>query len=295
MSLSVIIPAYGRTELLIRCIHSLGRTLQGDLDYTVCVIDDGSGIDEAYVRDKAQIDYPLEWISFPSNRGRSAARNEGIRATSGDIIVFLDSDMEASKDFLSAHLLCHEKHLKTAAVGRIIWPHSGGFMNYISARGVRKLADGDTVPPWYFVTGNASVPRSELPADAPFDETLPVWGGEDLDLGMRLHSTGINFVSVPEAVSYHNFEGTLRQHVERTRLYGTKALPVLIGRYPDLYHVVRLDMLDSPAGRFLVNSSVFYPLYVFARLFNFSPLPSKLYDYLTFAAYARGWLEGNKP
>ena len=294
MSLSVIIPAYGRTELLIRCIRSLGRDVQGDLDYTVCVVDDGSGIDVGYVRDTAQVDYPLEWISFPSNRGRSAARNEGIIATSGEIIVFLDSDMEAREDFLSAHLLCHEKHPKTAAVGRIIWPKGGGFMNYIGTRGMRKLAADDIVPPRYFVTGNASVPRAELPADAPFDETLPVWGGEDLDLGMRLHSTGINFVSVPEAVSYHNFEGTLRQHVERTRHYGKKTLPVLIGRYPDLYHVVRLDLLDSPAGRFSVNSPVFYPLYGFARLFDFLPLPSILYDYLTFAAYARGWMEGNK-
>ena len=295
MSLSVIIPAYGRTELLIRCIRSLGRDVQGDMDYTVCVIDDGSGIDEGYVRDKAQVDYPLEWISFSSNRGRSAARNEGIMATSGDIIVFLDSDMEAREYFLSAHLLCHEKHLKTAAVGRIIWPNGGGFMNYISTRGVRKLAAGDTIPPWYFVTGNASVPRAEFPADAPFDETLPVWGGEDLDIGMRLHSTGINFVYVPEAVSYHNFEGTLTQHVERTRHYGKMTLPVLIARYPELYHVVRLDMLDSPAGRFLVNSSMFYPLYIFARLFDFLSLSSKLYDFLTFAAYAVGWLDGYKP
>ena len=294
MSLSVIIPAYGRVEYLIRCLYTFNKNVQGNLDYSVCVVDDGSGIDEGYVREKAQVNYPLEWRSFSSNRGRSAARNEGIRATTGNIIVFLDSDMEAREGFLLAHTKCHEEHPKTAAVGRIAWPEGGSFLKYISSRGIRKLAPGDPVPPWYFVTGNASLQRSDLPSADPFDETLPGWGGEDLDLGMHLYTKGVQFISVPDAVSYHNFEGTIAEHVKRTFLYGKSTLPVLVDRYPDLYRVVRLDMLDSSFVRCAVKSVVFRPFYVLARIFKFFPLPAMLYDYLTFAAYTRGWLEGKR-
>ncbi|MCE5249965.1 glycosyltransferase [bacterium] len=294
MNLSVIIPAYGRPGLLIRCLRSLCREMQGTPDYTVCVVDDGSGLDESCIRDSAEADYPLVWHSFPSNKGRSAARNEGIGKTNGDIVVFLDSDMEAKPGFLIAHALRHEKNPHAAVIGNIIWSEGGGFRAYIGSRGVHKLTFGEPVPPWYFVTGNASVRRSDLPSGKVFDEKLPGWGGEDLDLGLRLHKAGIGFVHAPEAVAYHHFEGTLAGHIRRMAMYGEHALPVLIARHPELYRIVRLDTLDRTAGRFAVNGAVYYPLFLATRMLDFLPLPTKLYDYLTFAAYARGWLKGRR-
>lgn len=294
MSLSVVIPAHGRVELLVRCLRSLNGDVQGDLDYTVCVVDDGSSIDEGYIRDKVHPTYTIIWRAFQSNRGRSVARNEGVETTTGDIVVFIDSDMEARRGFLNAHLRWHENHPHTVAIGTIIWPKGGGFQRYIGSRGVHKLAHGNPVPPWYFVTGNASVRRSDLPGERPFDEELGGWGGEDQDLGMRLHAAGIRFVHVPEAETFHHFEGTLEQHIRRTRLYGRNTLPELVGRHPALREAVRLDVLDTAAGRICVSKPVFSALYLFARLADWMPLPAKLYDYLTFAAYARGWIEGGR-
>ena len=295
MNLSVVIPAHGRVELLISCLRSLNVDVQGDHDCTVCVVDDGSSIDEGYVRDSVHATFTLIWRAFRSNRGRSAARNEGVKATTGDIVVFLDSDMEAQRGFLDTHLHWHENHPHTAAIGAIIWPKGGGFLRYIGSRGVHKLACGDPAPPWYFVTGNASIRRSDLSGEQPFDEGLGGWGGEDQDLGMRLHAAGIRFAHVPDAETYHHFEGTLDEHIRRTALYGKNSLPELVRRYPALRKAVRLDILDTAAGRIGVSGPVYSTLYSFARLADRMPLPAKLYDYLTFAAYARGWLDGVRP
>ncbi len=174
MNLSVIIPAYGREELLIRCLASLNRNIQGDCDYEVCVVDDGSAIDENAVKRHAAPDYPLLWRSLSSDIGRGGARNEGIRSTTGEIIVFLDSDMAAYEGLINSHIACHRHHPGTAVIGSVIWPKGGNFLKYIGSRGVKKLRQGETVQPWYYSTGNASVRRCDLaiPVGTPCDCVL---------------------------------------------------------------------------------------------------------------------------
>jgi GT2 family glycosyltransferase len=217
-----------------------------------------------------------------------------VRATSGEIVVFLDSDMEAREGFLAAHLAAHRAQPRSAVIGRIVWPRGGGFLRYIGSRGAAKLAPGEKAPPWYFVTGNASVERRDLPGDAPFDETIPGWGGEDLDLGLALARTGVGFMYVPEAVSDHHFTGTLTGHLVRTFAYGRDSLPVLVGKHPELRRILRLNLLDSFTWRLAVSGAVYRPAAALALSLDRFPLPGALYDYLTFSAYARGWLEGKR-
>jgi glycosyltransferase involved in cell wall biosynthesis len=294
MTISVIIPAHGREELLIRCLKSLDKIVQGDMDYEVCVIDDGSGLDEGSIRGKSDISCPLIWRRFETQRGRSAARNEGVRATRGSIIIFLDSDMEAREGFIRAHAASHGNRPHITAIGKIFWPNGGGFLRYIGSRGITKLKPGKDAPPWYFVTGNSSVERTDLPGNAPFDETISGWGGEDQDLGMKLAHAGIKFVPAPDAQAYHHFHGTLGEHLHRTELYGAGSLAVLASRYPELKHTLHLDILRSPAWRMLISTPVYAAFSRIAETLDGFPLPAKLYDYLTFAAYSRGFLEAEK-
>ena len=202
--------------------------------------------------------------------------------------------MEARPGFLRIHLETHRASPRTAVTGKIVWPRGGGFLRYIGSRGAAKLTPGQALPPWYFVTGNASVRRADLPSDAPFDQSIPGWGGEDLALGMELANAGVRFAHQPGAVSFHHFDGDLNGHVNRTYEYGRRSIPVLMERYPELMRILHLEKLDSPAWRFLVSAPVFQTLYWGTRLLDRIPLPAKLYDYLTFAAYARGFLATKK-
>ena len=120
------------------------------------------------------------------------------------------------------------------------------------------------------------------------------WGGEDQDLGMRLFSSGIRFINASDAVSRHLLEGTLSEHVQRTALYGEHTVPVLVERHPELHSALHLDFLGTVRGKLAVNSVVFHFLYILARMFDPLSPPMKLYDYLTFTAYARGWLKGKR-
>lgn len=105
---SIIIPAYNAEKYIEQCIHSV--LSQSYTDYEVIIIDDGSVDGTEKLCRKA-----AETVSFVmpyriSHSGAGAARNAGIRRTSGEYVVFLDADDYWINSFLLEHL--HDKLLE---------------------------------------------------------------------------------------------------------------------------------------------------------------------------------------
>ncbi|MFC1819076.1 glycosyltransferase family 2 protein [Thermodesulfobacteriota bacterium] len=88
---SVVIPAYNRTETICGCLDSvLNQTFE---PWEVIVVDDCSSDSTAdVVRSKA--DPRIRMIILKENSGAQAARNRGIKEAKGDWIAFQDSDDE---------------------------------------------------------------------------------------------------------------------------------------------------------------------------------------------------------
>ena len=88
---SVVLPTYNRAGTLARAVRSvLGQTYR---NIELIVVDDGSNDETANVIESFD-DPRLKYIPFAVNRGASAARNEGLRAATGEFIAFQDSDDE---------------------------------------------------------------------------------------------------------------------------------------------------------------------------------------------------------
>jgi hypothetical protein len=83
---SVVIPCYNQAHYLPEAIES--ALAQTHRQIEVVVIDDGSADNTSRVAGR----YPAVRCISQSNAGLAAARNEGIRQSMGDFIVFLDSD-----------------------------------------------------------------------------------------------------------------------------------------------------------------------------------------------------------
>ncbi|MFG1485247.1 glycosyltransferase family A protein [Halobacteriovorax sp. RZ-1] len=116
MLVSVIIPTYNRAMFLARAIDSVLR--QSFQDFELIVIDDGS-TDNSKQTVESYSDSRIKYF-FQENRGVSAARNLGVKKSSGKYIAFLDSDDEWKEDKLekqlslldsSKHRLCHTGEL----------------------------------------------------------------------------------------------------------------------------------------------------------------------------------------
>ena len=205
--ISVVVPTYNRLDTLRHVIPSL---LAQDLrrgEFEVVVADSNSTDGTAEYLAGVAADSPFVRHLPGPYTGRASARNAGIAAAQGRIVLFTDADIIASPDLLSRHLAHHDGPEKRAIVGMEVQVVS--YEDYLAKRAVRsRRAPLHGEKPkrlsWlYFLTGNASVPRAELDRVGRFDEDFTGYGHEDLELGYRLQHGGVPIVYEPNAVNYH--------------------------------------------------------------------------------------------
>ncbi|MDB5297613.1 MAG: kfoC [Phycisphaerales bacterium] len=87
LQVSVIVPCYKQAHFLHACVRSVLD--QGRDDVEVVIVDDGSPDDTAVLA--AGFGPPVKLVRQP-NCGLPAARNAGVRAATGSLLMFLDAD-----------------------------------------------------------------------------------------------------------------------------------------------------------------------------------------------------------
>lgn len=93
MKYSIITPVYNRADCVARCLDSVIRNLQWNVELEHIVVDDGSHDDTPQIIQRYANKYShIKFIAFPQNRGTNAARNAAIEIASGDFCIILDSD-----------------------------------------------------------------------------------------------------------------------------------------------------------------------------------------------------------
>jgi len=106
---SIIIPSYNASERLYLNLKALNcQSYDGD-DVEAVVIDNGSSDNTMEMLEHFRLKYPMKVIRIDKNRGIAYGRNKGILNSEGEILIFHDSDMIASKDFIKQHLDAHKK------------------------------------------------------------------------------------------------------------------------------------------------------------------------------------------
>lgn len=96
MKLSVIVPVYGVEKYLDKCVQSLVDGLKGT-NHEIILVDDGSPDNCPQMCDKWAEKESNVQVIHKQNGGLSDARNAGIEISTGDYLMFIDSD-----DFVSS-------------------------------------------------------------------------------------------------------------------------------------------------------------------------------------------------
>jgi GT2 family glycosyltransferase len=254
-SASIVIPTYRREALLRDLIISLAAQ-KTSYEYDVTVVGDGTEVSADTVGPGAG-DLRIRFISLPEKVGRGAARNAGISASTGDVVVFLDDDMTVVEGFLEAHMKNHATAGagqaatagdNTVVIGDVLSPPEYSKLSlarYIERQGVRKLASRADIPPKCFRTGNASVARSLLERAGMFDESIKHYG-EDMDLAVKLADAGARFVFSEEAAAFHHHPPDIDDMILKMREYGKYTVPVLVERHPYLRTALRIHLAEPP-------------------------------------------------
>jgi glycosyltransferase involved in cell wall biosynthesis len=98
--ISIIVPVYNGATTLDRAIESV--LAQTHSRWELLAVDDGSADDShAQLLDWARRDGRIRVRRLSENRGPSAARNEGLRHATGDLVAYLDRDDEYDPGYLA--------------------------------------------------------------------------------------------------------------------------------------------------------------------------------------------------
>ena len=93
MRLSIIIPAYNEEKTIENVLTALLREVPSL--YEVIVVDDGSRDETARIAESFCQAHPcVHLIRQPANQGKTAALRAGFAASTGDIVVVQDADLE---------------------------------------------------------------------------------------------------------------------------------------------------------------------------------------------------------
>lgn len=168
---SVVIPTRNRPELLRRCLRAVLDQRTAVAFDVVVVNDRGCPVDAVVAGAEG-----VRLIEGPG-RGPAAARNAGIAAASGDIVLFTDDDAVPQPGWIDAAVTAFRGTPGAVGVaGRVESPP----FDPLYEHSVRN--DGGT---GNFLTCNIAYRRSTLEQLGGFDEGFPFPAAEDRDLGYR--------------------------------------------------------------------------------------------------------------
>ncbi len=193
MKISIVIATKDRAGYLDRALESLGKQI-GAPAFEVIVVDNGSTDPTPQIVDHARdsLTYEISYI-FEERPNRGAARNRGISAATGELVLFVDDDIYAPPGFLAAHAAAQSE-------GAVVV--SGPILNVPSYRDRPKptLANYSRA---FFCTCNVSVNRAALGRVGGFDEQFNLYGWEDTELGVRLREQKLRAKFAWDAYLYH--------------------------------------------------------------------------------------------
>jgi glycosyltransferase involved in cell wall biosynthesis len=207
--LSVIICTLNRSVFLKRVLESLQRQSLKTGQYEIVLIDDGSSDHTRETARAFEKTLPLKYF-YQRNAGLASAKNHGIYAAGGDILLFLDDDDIATEPLLEEHLKTHQKYPddRYAVLHYTKWSPAlqlTPLMHFVTEIGhflfsYPRLTHGDVVDYTFFWGGRSSCKRSFLIEHGVFNPVFR-FGCEDIELGYRLSRHGLKVVYNEKAVS----------------------------------------------------------------------------------------------
>jgi glycosyltransferase involved in cell wall biosynthesis len=220
MFFSVVIPTYNRADILRKALEAYYNQSVKEVDYEIIVVNDGGSDHTAKVVREFKKKHKNIRYLWQKNLGRGPARNKGIKAAKGKVILFGQDDIIPTNDFLYEHQKYHYLYpeensvvlgftawhpelkinniMKWMVNGSSIFGFFGGHQFAYEKLKGKLLADHN-----FFYTSNLSLKRSFL-KKFPFDPDFEGYGWEDIELGYRMQKEAkMKLFYNSWAVAYH--------------------------------------------------------------------------------------------
>lgn len=208
--ISIIIPVFDDVAGLATTLRSLEPVLLNRRDCEVLVCNDGGS---AEISRQTQEHHHRE-VVLDKNQGSYAARNAGISAARGEVLVFLDADEAVDATWLTAGVSALDDADYVGGPIRIqLAPRNNAWHEYdrLTAFPVSRYLSKMRFAP----TANLFVKREVFSQVGLFNPLLR--SGGDREFGERVHKAGFRQAYCPDALTYHPARDRDAQFAKRWR------------------------------------------------------------------------------
>jgi lipopolysaccharide/colanic/teichoic acid biosynthesis glycosyltransferase/GT2 family glycosyltransferase len=224
--ISIVVPAYNAADTLGICLCALNQQTVPREQYEVIVVDDGSTDGTASIAEVAGAR-----VIRQTNRGTAAARNAGVEAARGALILFTDADCEPAPDWIErmAEALRDPGVVGAKGVYRTRQQELvAHFVQLEYEDKYTRLVGQERID--FIDTYSAAYRRDVLRANDGFDEVFPFL--EDQELSFRIAQRGYKLVFQPHAAVFHRHADTVAQYFRKKFIIGFWKAQVA-RRYPE--------------------------------------------------------------
>jgi len=211
-SASIIVPTFNRVRDLQRVVRAVSDQVSAlSSQAEIVVVDDGSSDGTRHWLDESAFDFQMT-VLHQGNAGPARARNRGVEASNGEVVLFLGDDTVPQPGWLDEHLEAHRVEgvgRPMAVLGYTAFPaeEDSPFLRWINEYGAQfgyaLIEDPTDVPFNFFYTSNVSLPRRVFEDLGGFREDFPAAAWEDIEFAYRAVGSGMVLRYLPRARTTH--------------------------------------------------------------------------------------------
>ncbi len=268
---SFIIPVYNRPEEVRELLESFTK-LEGNFDYSICIIEDGSSISSEKVIEQFGQQLNISYY-FKENSGPGDSRNYGMARAKGNYFIILDSDVLLPENYLQVVSKSLADHY-TDCFGGPDAAHASfsnlqkainfAMTSFITTGGIRGGKDSENFQPRSF---NMGLSKKAFEASGGFGTIHP---GEDPDLSLRLLNLGFKSKLIKEAYVYHKRRISWTKFYQQVHKFGM-VRPILNSWHPQsertIYWLPTLFSIGFALSIILFLFQVKWLLYIYMIYF----------------------------
>jgi len=217
LTISVVLPCGSENEYFERTVKSVFAATPPEVLKEIVVVDDNSvpPLEPMFTLDKDE--YKVKFVRSDVSLGLIDAKHQGALAATGDIVVFFDCHVKPAlgywEPFVRNIAENHKRVVVPAITALDVWTwkefnrptHATGGMSkcYITLDSAFKWTSDDK--PWVpaMSGGLLAIARDWFFEVGGHDQAMKGWGGENIDLSLRIWRCGGEIVSAPTSYVAH--------------------------------------------------------------------------------------------
>jgi GT2 family glycosyltransferase len=208
---SIVMPAYNAEATIGTALRSL-LAQESAFSREIIVVDDGSTDRTAEIAES----FEAVRVIRQSNAGPAVARNAGVEAAGSEIVLFIDSDCEASPDWLDTMLEPFANDRVSGVKGAYRTRQREFAARFVQLEYEDKY---DRMARHEFIdfvdTYSAAFRREVFATSGGYSSEFTTACAEDVDLSYRMERAGAKMVFRPTAIVYHRHPDRLGAYLRK--------------------------------------------------------------------------------